>query len=53
MGKSWLAKTLIMGLLCARIADAVVLDRDGDYDAIHEYLRGESQRFNLAGSLPG
>jgi hypothetical protein len=52
MGKSWLAKTLIMGLLCARIADAVVLDRDGDYDAIHEYLRGESQRFNLAGTCP-
>lgn len=52
MGKSWLAKTLIMGLLCARIADAVVLDRDGDYDAIHEYLRGESQRFNLAGACP-
>lgn len=52
MGKSWLAKTLIMGLLCARIADAVVLDRDGDYDATHEYLRGESQRFNLAGACP-
>jgi hypothetical protein len=52
MGKSWLAKTLIMGLLCARIADAVVLDRDSDYDAIHEYLRGESQRFNLAGACP-
>src|SRR6266487_1361018 len=52
MGKSWLAKTLIMGLLCAKIADAVVLDRDGDYDAIHEYLCGESQRFNLAGACP-
>lgn len=52
MGKSWLAKTLVMGLLCARIADAVVLDRDGDYDAIHDYLRGESQRFNLAGTCP-
>src|SRR5579884_2983366 len=52
MGKSWLAKTLIMGLLCAKIADAVVLDRDGDYDSIHEYLRGESQRFNLAGACP-
>ncbi len=52
MGKSWLAKTLIMGLLCARIADAVVLDRDGDYDSMHEYLRGESQRFNLAGACP-
>jgi hypothetical protein len=52
MGKSWLAKTLIMGLLCSRIADAVVLDRDGDYDAIHEYLQGESQRFNLAGACP-
>ncbi len=52
MGKSWLAKTLILGLLCNRIADAVVLDRDGDYDAIHEYLRGESQRFNLAGRCP-
>ncbi len=52
MGKSWLAKTLIMGLLCAKIADAVVLDRDGDYDSIHEYLRGESQRFNLAAACP-
>jgi hypothetical protein len=52
MGKSWLAKTLIMGLVCANIADAVVLDRDGDYDTIHEYLRGESQRFNLAGACP-
>jgi hypothetical protein len=52
MGKSWLAKTLVLGLVCARIADAVVLDRDGDYDPIHEYLRGESQRFNLAGPCP-
>ena len=52
MGKSWLAKTLIMGLLCTKIADAVVLDRDGDYDAIHDYLQGESQRFNLAGACP-
>ena len=52
MGKSWLAKTLIVGLLCAKIADVVVLDRDGDYDAIHDYLQGESQRFNLAGACP-
>src|SRR5450755_1054282 len=52
LGKSWLVKTLIMGLLSAKIADAVVLDRDGDYDAIHEYLRGESQLFNLAGACP-
>jgi hypothetical protein len=52
MGKSWLAKTLVLGLVCANIADAVVLDRDGDYDTIHEYLSGESQRFNLAGVCP-
>jgi len=52
MGKSWLAKTLVMGLISANIADAIVLDRDGDYDAIHDYLRGESQRFNLAGACP-
>jgi len=52
MGKSWLVKTLILGLLCTKIADAVVLDRDGDYDAIHDYLHGESQRFNLAGACP-
>jgi hypothetical protein len=52
MGKSWLAKTLIMGLLSANIADAVVLDRDGDYDVIHEYLQGESQRFDVAGVCP-
>ncbi len=52
MGKSWLAKMLILGLLCAKIADAVVLDRDGDYDEIHGFLRRESQRFNLAGACP-
>ena len=52
MGKSWLAKTLILGLLCTKTADAVVLDRDGDYDEIHSWLRNESQRFNLAGTCP-
>lgn len=51
-GKSWLVKLIILGLLCNRIADAVVLDRDGDYDAIHDDLKGESQRFNLAGTIP-
>jgi hypothetical protein len=52
MGKSWLVKTLIMGLLGTGIADAVVLDRDGDYDAIHTFLGEESQRFNLAAGCP-
>ncbi|WP_376797135.1 VirB4 family type IV secretion system protein [Thermogemmatispora sp.] len=52
MGKSWLAKTLILGLLCTRTADVVVLDRDGDYDAIHAALGGASQRINLAGHCP-
>ncbi len=51
MGKSWLAKTLIMGLLCARIADAVVLDRDGDYDAIHEYLKEKVSVSTWQGSV--
>ncbi|RAQ95946.1 helicase HerA domain-containing protein [Thermogemmatispora tikiterensis] len=52
MGKSWLAKTLILGLLCTHTADVVVLDRDGDYDAIHAALGGASQRINLAGHCP-
>jgi hypothetical protein len=52
MGKSWLVKMIILGLLCNRIADAVVLDKDGDYDAIHTFLGQASQRFNLSGSIP-
>lgn len=53
MGKSWLVKQIILGLLCSSIADAVVMDRDGDYDAIHAFLGPqESQRFNLAGTIP-
>jgi len=43
---------LILGLLCTKIADAVVLDRDGDYDEIHGFLQNASQRFNLAGTCP-
>nr|BBH92281.1 hypothetical protein KTA_04800 [Thermogemmatispora argillosa] len=52
MGKSWLAKTLMLGLLCTHTADVVVLDRDGDYDAIHAALGEASQRINLAGQCP-
>jgi hypothetical protein len=52
MGKSWLGKTLVTGLMGLRIADVVVLDRDDDYLPLHEALPGESQRYNLARSCP-
>jgi hypothetical protein len=51
-GKSWLGKNIVLGLIGAQIADAVVLDHDNDFDPTHAYLRGASQRFNLAGSCP-
>jgi hypothetical protein len=38
MGKSWLVKVLVTGLLGLGVADAVILDRDGDYDLLHEHL---------------
>src|SRR5437763_4044249 len=34
------------------IADVVVLDRDDDYLPLHEFLRNESQRYNLARGCP-
>jgi hypothetical protein len=52
MGKSWLGKTLVTGLMGLGIADVVVLDRDDDYLPLHEALPGESQRYNLARSCP-
>jgi hypothetical protein len=52
MGKSWLVKVLVTGLLSLGVADGVILDRDGDYDLLHEHLGSESQRFNLAGRCP-
>ena len=52
MGKSHTVKLLILGLLCQGIADAVIVDRDGDYDALHQFLGKDSQRINLAGFIP-
>ena len=52
MGKSWLGKTLVTGLMGLGIADVVALDRDDDYLPLHEALPGESQRYNLARSCP-
>jgi len=52
MGKSWLGKTFVSGLMGMGIADVVVLDRDDDYLPLHEALGRESQRYNLARSCP-
>lgn len=52
MGKSWLGKTMVTGLLGLGIADVVVLDKDDDYLPLHEKLHGESQRYNLARGCP-
>jgi hypothetical protein len=51
-GKSWFGKTLATGLLGLRLADVVVLDKDNDYLPLHEALRGESQRYQLARGCP-
>jgi uncharacterized protein (UPF0248 family) len=52
MGKSWLGKTLVTGLMGMGIADVVVLDRDDDYLPLHEFLGEECQRYNLARGCP-
>ncbi len=52
MGKSWLGKTFVTGFMGMGIADVVVLDRDDDYLPLHEFLGGESQRYNLARGCP-
>jgi hypothetical protein len=51
-GKSWFGKTLATGLVGLGIADVVVLDKDEDYLPLHEALRGESQRYQLARGCP-
>src|SRR5436305_8016639 len=48
MGKSFTGKVFVTGLMGMGIADVVVLDRDDDYLPLHEFLRNESQRYNLA-----
>lgn len=52
MGKSWLGKTFATGFMGLGVADVVVLDHDDDYLPLHEFLRGESQRYNLARGCP-
>jgi Helicase HerA, central domain len=51
-GKSWLGKTIATGLMGLGIADVVVLDKDDDYLPLHEEMKGESQRYNLARTCP-
>lgn len=51
-GKSWLGKTLTVGLMSQGIADVVVLDRDNDYLALHQALGEESQWDDLSGGCP-
>jgi hypothetical protein len=51
-GKSWLGKTIATGFMGLGLADVVVLDKDDDFLPMHEELRGESQRYNLARSCP-
>ncbi|MBA2680408.1 MAG: DUF87 domain-containing protein [Ktedonobacteraceae bacterium] len=52
MGKSFTGKVFTTGIMGLGIADVVVLDRDDDYLPLHEYLREESQRYNLARGCP-
>jgi hypothetical protein len=52
MGKSFTGKVFVTGLMGMGIADVVVLDRDDDYLPLHEFLRDESQRYNLARGCP-
>lgn len=52
-GKSWLVKVLTTGLMCLNVADVVVVDHDGDYDRLCDYLGPqESQRYDLARACP-
>jgi predicted DNA-binding protein (UPF0251 family) len=52
MGKSFTGKVFVTGIMGMGIADVVVLDRDDDYLPLHEFLRNESQRYNLARGCP-
>jgi hypothetical protein len=52
MGKSFTGKVFVTGIMGLGIADVVVLDRDDDYLPLHEFLRNESQRYNLARGCP-
>jgi predicted DNA-binding protein (UPF0251 family) len=52
MGKSFTGKVFVTGIMGMGIADVVVLDRDDDYLPLHEFLRSESQRYNLARGCP-
>jgi len=52
MGKSWLGKMLVEGLIALGIADVVVLDRDDDYLEWHRSAPDETQRINLARGCP-
>lgn len=52
MGKSFTGKVFVTGIMGLGIADVAVLDRDDDYLPMHDYLDGESQRYNLARGCP-
>lgn len=52
MGKSFTGKVFVTGIMGLGIADVVVLDRDDDYQPLHDYLGEESQRYNLARGCP-
>jgi hypothetical protein len=52
MGKSFVGKVFGTGIMGLGIADVVVLDRDDDYLPLHEFMRNESQRYNLARGCP-
>ncbi len=52
MGKSFTGKVFVTGIMGMGIADVVVLDRDDDYLPLHEFMRNESQRYNLARGCP-
>ena len=52
-GKSYLTKKLALGLMTTGNVDCVVIDRDGDYDPLCEWLgEGESQYIKLAQGCP-
>ena len=52
MGKSFVIKAIVTGIMGLGLADVVVLDRDDDYLPLHSYLDAESQRYNLARGCP-
>jgi hypothetical protein len=52
-GKSYLTKKLALGLMTTGNVDCVVIDRDGDYDPLCEWLgENESQYIKLAQGCP-